>query len=116
MRVVCCAHVGQGILGFWKAPGLRKTTLHLCIVPGVHPMFVLTYSFLSKLEFKFRNPEALWMYLSSWHDWVNITSWISDSQLEGNPAKWPPLPLEAIGQSALCSHYLRNEVLDVLAR
>ncbi|XP_070619126.1 spatacsin isoform X2 [Erythrolamprus reginae] len=67
-------------------------------------------------EFKFCNPEALWMYLSSWHDWVNISSWISDSQPEGNPANWPPLPLEAIGQSALCSHYLHNEVLDVLAR
>lgn len=56
------------------------------------------------------------MYWSSWHDWVNIGSWISDSQPEGNPANWPPLPLEAIGQSALCSHYLRNEVLDILAR
>ncbi|XP_058011704.1 spatacsin isoform X2 [Ahaetulla prasina] len=67
-------------------------------------------------EFKFRNPEVLWMFLSSWHDWLNITSWISDSQLEGNPANWPPLPLEAIGQSALCSHYLHNEVLDILAR
>ncbi|KAG8145260.1 hypothetical protein E2320_013619 [Naja naja] len=67
-------------------------------------------------EFKFHNPEALWMYLSSWHDWVNISLWISDSQPKGDPANWPPLPLEAIGQSALCSHYLRNEVLDILAR
>ncbi|XP_013920684.1 PREDICTED: spatacsin isoform X1 [Thamnophis sirtalis] len=67
-------------------------------------------------EFQFCNPEALWMYLSSWHDWENIRWWISDSQLEGSPAKWPPLPLEAIGQSALCSPYLRNEVLDTLAR
>ncbi|ETE61251.1 Spatacsin [Ophiophagus hannah] len=67
-------------------------------------------------RFKFHNPEALWMYLSSWHDWVNISSWISDSQPKGDPAKWPPVPLEAIGQSALCSHYLRNEVLDILAR
>ncbi|XP_026565199.1 spatacsin [Pseudonaja textilis] len=67
-------------------------------------------------EFRFHNPEALWMYLSSWHDWVNISSWISDSQPKGDPANWPPLPLEAVGQKALCSPSLRNEVLDILAR
>ncbi|XP_029139153.1 spatacsin [Protobothrops mucrosquamatus] len=67
-------------------------------------------------EFRFCNPEALWMYLSSWHDWVNISSWISESRPEGSPANWPPLPLGAIGRRTLCSHYLRNEVLDILAR
>ncbi|XP_025031102.1 spatacsin isoform X1 [Python bivittatus] len=67
-------------------------------------------------EFTFCNPEVLWLYLSSWHDWVNISSWIAESQPQDNVTNWPPLPLEAIGQSALCSRYLRNEVLDILAR
>nr|XP_056721708.1 spatacsin [Euleptes europaea] len=67
-------------------------------------------------ELKSCNPEVLWMHLSSWHDWSNISSWIADSQLQGSSTKWPALSTEALDRSTLCSYYMRNEILDSLAR
>ncbi|KAJ6662923.1 hypothetical protein lerEdw1_011127 [Lerista edwardsae] len=67
-------------------------------------------------QFKSCNPEVLWMYLTSWHDWMNINSWIAESQPQTESSNWPQLTVEAIDQSTLCSNYMRNEILDNLAR
>ncbi|XP_042328622.1 spatacsin isoform X2 [Sceloporus undulatus] len=67
-------------------------------------------------DLKSCNPEVLWMYLTSWHDWANISSWITDSQQQDGSMKWPQLTIETINQSTLCSRYMRNEILDNLAR
>ncbi|XP_053128108.1 spatacsin isoform X2 [Hemicordylus capensis] len=67
-------------------------------------------------EFQSCNPEVLWMHLSSWHDWVNISSWIAEAQRQGSSTNWPQLTAETVGQKTLCSHYMQNEILDHLAR
>ncbi|XP_015273982.1 PREDICTED: spatacsin [Gekko japonicus] len=67
--------------------------------------------------FKSCHPEVLWMHLSSWHDWGSIRSWIADCQSPaGSSMKWPALPTEALDRGTLCSSYMRNEILDSLAR
>ncbi|XP_054858575.1 spatacsin [Eublepharis macularius] len=70
----------------------------------------------SPKEFKSCNPEVLWMHLSSWHDWGNIRSWIAEFQSQGSSTNWPALTTEALDRSTLCSCYMRNEILDSLAR
>nr|XP_008120270.1 PREDICTED: spatacsin [Anolis carolinensis] len=67
-------------------------------------------------ELKSCNPEVLWMYLSSWQDWANISSWMAESQQQERSTKWPQLTIETINQSTLCSPYMQNEILDNLAR
>uniref|UniRef100_A0A8C3IRR4 SPG11 vesicle trafficking associated, spatacsin n=1 Tax=Chrysemys picta bellii TaxID=8478 RepID=A0A8C3IRR4_CHRPI len=71
-------------------------------------------------EFKSCNPEVLWMYLTSQHDWLNICSWIEESQPHSHTsfqqANWPSLTPDIIDQNTLCSSYMRNEILDKLAR
>ncbi|XP_066490937.1 spatacsin [Tiliqua scincoides] len=70
----------------------------------------------SPKDFKSCNPEVLWMHLTSWHDWMNISSWIAESQPQTVSTNWPQLTVEAIDQSTLCSSYMQNEILDNLAR
>ncbi|CAM5087629.1 unnamed protein product [Natator depressus] len=71
-------------------------------------------------EFKSCNPAVLWMYLTSQHDWLNICSWIEESQPHSHTlfqqANWPSLTPDIIDQNTFCSSYMRNEILDKLAR
>ncbi|XP_025009734.2 spatacsin isoform X4 [Gallus gallus] len=65
------------------------------------------------------NPEALWMYLTAQHDWLNISSWIEEFEPNHSlcgQSKWPPLAASIIDQHTLCSGYMRNEILNKLAR
>uniref|UniRef100_A0A8C8R5G6 SPG11 vesicle trafficking associated, spatacsin n=1 Tax=Pelusios castaneus TaxID=367368 RepID=A0A8C8R5G6_9SAUR len=74
----------------------------------------------SHKEFKSCSPEVLWTYLTSQHDWLNICSWIEESQprshMSFEQANWPSLTPDIIDQNTLCSSYMRNEILDKLAR
>ncbi|KAJ7311131.1 hypothetical protein JRQ81_006734 [Phrynocephalus forsythii] len=67
-------------------------------------------------EFKSCNPLVVWMYLSSWHEWGNISSWIEECHPQGRSTSWPQLTLETIYENILCSYYMQNEILDNLAR
>ncbi|NXJ00144.1 SPTCS protein, partial [Psophia crepitans] len=70
-------------------------------------------------ELKGCSPEVLWMHLTAQHDWLNICSWIEDSepnQTSCGEAKWPPLTPDVIDRNMLCSRYLRNDILNKLAR
>eukprot|EP00076_Gallus_gallus_P010413 XP_004943994.1 spatacsin isoform X3 [Gallus gallus] len=65
------------------------------------------------------NPEALWMYLTAQHDWLNISSWIEEFEPNHSlcgQSKWPPLAASIVDQHTLCSGYMRNEILNKLAR
>ncbi|GAB0194307.1 spatacsin [Grus japonensis] len=65
------------------------------------------------------NPEVLWMHLTAQHDWLNICSWIEDSepnQTLCGEANWPPLTPDVIDRNMLCSRYMRNDILNKLAR
>nr|XP_020667859.1 spatacsin isoform X1 [Pogona vitticeps] len=82
-----------------------QVTREMILLPRQHPQ-----------EFKSHNPLVVWMYLSSWHDWGNISSWIAERQPQGRSTNWPQLTLEAIYETILCSRYMQNEILDNLAR
>ncbi|KAM6059562.1 spatacsin [Theristicus caerulescens] len=70
-------------------------------------------------ELKTCNPEVLWMHLTAQHDWLNICSWIEESepnQTLCGQANWPPLTPDIIDRNTLCSSYMRNDILNKLAR
>ncbi|XP_068266385.1 spatacsin [Nyctibius grandis] len=70
-------------------------------------------------ELKTCNPEILWMHLTAQHDWLNICSWIEESEPDQplcGQANWPPLTPDIIDRNMLCSSYMRNDILNKLAR
>ncbi|NXT78963.1 SPTCS protein, partial [Zapornia atra] len=70
-------------------------------------------------ELKGCNPKVLWMHLTAQHDWANICSWIEASdpnQASCGEAAWPPLTADVVDQHMLCSRYMRNNILNKLAR
>ncbi|KAF4017726.1 hypothetical protein G4228_008887 [Cervus hanglu yarkandensis] len=67
------------------------------------------------------SPEALWRYLTARHDWPSIILWIGEFQTQSSHAsleqnKWPPLTVDVVDQNTCCDTYMRNEILDRLAR
>ncbi|KAM6119487.1 spatacsin [Pterocles gutturalis] len=69
-------------------------------------------------ELKTCSPEVLWMRLTTQHDWLNICSWIEESepnQALCGQANWPPLTPDVIDRNTLCSSYMRNDILNKLA-
>lgn len=72
-------------------------------------------------EYKSYSPEALWRYLTARHDWVSIILWIGEFQTQNSYAslqqnKWPPLTTDVMDQNTCCNNYMRNAILDKLAR
>ncbi|XP_010183703.1 PREDICTED: spatacsin, partial [Mesitornis unicolor] len=70
-------------------------------------------------ELKSCNPEILWMHLTAQHDWLNICSWIDErepSQTLCGQTNWPPLAPDVMDRNMLCSSYMRNDILNKLAR
>ncbi|KAM6351543.1 spatacsin isoform 5-T6 [Alca torda] len=70
-------------------------------------------------ELKTCDPEVLWMHLTAQHDWLNICSWIEEwepNQPLCGRAHWPPLTPDIIDRHMLCSSYMRNDILNKLAR
>uniref|UniRef100_A0A8B9PSW5 SPG11 vesicle trafficking associated, spatacsin n=1 Tax=Apteryx owenii TaxID=8824 RepID=A0A8B9PSW5_APTOW len=70
-------------------------------------------------EFKNCNPEALWRHLTAQHDWLSLCSWIEESephQTSRGPVNWPLLTPDIVDRNMLCSGYMRNEILNKLAR
>ncbi|XP_048188243.1 spatacsin [Perognathus longimembris pacificus] len=75
---------------------------------------------MSPKDYKSYSPEALWRYLTARHDWLSITLWTGEFQsLENDVSlenKWPLLTVDIIDQNTCCNNYMRNEILDKLAR
>ncbi|XP_063268578.1 spatacsin isoform X2 [Prinia subflava] len=68
-------------------------------------------------ELKSCSAEALWMHLTAQHDWFSICSWIEESEPSQAPgAAWPPLSPDIVDRSTLCSTYMRQDILNKLAR
>uniref|UniRef100_A0A4W3JY75 SPG11 vesicle trafficking associated, spatacsin n=1 Tax=Callorhinchus milii TaxID=7868 RepID=A0A4W3JY75_CALMI len=62
------------------------------------------------------SPEVLWSHLTSRHCWSKLCAWIETPQSAESPENWPLLTQETVNQNTLCSSYMRNEILDKLAR
>uniref|UniRef100_A0A8C0TDZ5 Spatacsin C-terminal domain-containing protein n=1 Tax=Canis lupus familiaris TaxID=9615 RepID=A0A8C0TDZ5_CANLF len=75
---------------------------------------------ISPEEYKSCSPEALWSYLTAHHD-SSISLWIEEFQAQNSCVllqqnKWPLLTVDVIDQNTCCNNYMRNEILDQLAR
>ncbi|XP_004408728.1 PREDICTED: spatacsin isoform X1 [Odobenus rosmarus divergens] len=76
---------------------------------------------ISPEEYKSYSPEALWSYLTARHDWSSIILWIGEFQTQNSCAsleqnRWPLLTVDVIDRHTCCNSYMRNEILDQLAR
>ncbi|NXO71936.1 SPTCS protein, partial [Phainopepla nitens] len=70
-------------------------------------------------ELRTCSAEVLWMHLTAQHDWVSVCSWIEESEPSQAPcgrAAWPPLSPDIVDRSTLCSTYMRQDILNKLAR
>lgn len=58
---------------------------------------------------------VLWSYLTSLHDAVRASAWVCSSTAADAP-RWPALAPHVINHSSRCGRYLRDQILDLLAR
>ncbi|XP_029909066.1 spatacsin isoform X2 [Myripristis murdjan] len=58
---------------------------------------------------------VLWRYLTSLHDQRRVVDWIQDGEASGAP-RWPELTPELVNSDTACSSYMREKILDLLAR
>lgn len=57
----------------------------------------------------------LWRYLTALHDQRRVVDWIQDQQTPGG-SRWPELTPELVDDNTACSTYMREQILDLLAR
>uniref|UniRef100_A0A8C3NRW5 SPG11 vesicle trafficking associated, spatacsin n=1 Tax=Cyanoderma ruficeps TaxID=181631 RepID=A0A8C3NRW5_9PASS len=110
----------QALLGPQLGPGSRRLTVmfswalwwdellqEMVLLPRKPPQ-----------ELRSCSAEVLWMHLTAQHDWLSICSWIEESEpsqaLCGQA--WPPLSPDTVDRSTLCSTYMRQDILNKLAR
>uniref|UniRef100_A0A9J7XHX0 SPG11 vesicle trafficking associated, spatacsin n=1 Tax=Cyprinus carpio carpio TaxID=630221 RepID=A0A9J7XHX0_CYPCA len=58
---------------------------------------------------------VLWSYLTSLHDGVRASAWVCSSTAADAP-RWPALAPHIINHRSRCGRYLRDQILDLLAR
>lgn len=97
--------------------------IHKCIKCQYFAKILFSVGFIILLFFNTElstcNPEVLWMHLTAQHDWLNICSWIEESepnQTLCGQANWPTLTADIVDRNMLCSGYMRNDILNKLAR
>lgn len=61
------------------------------------------------------NPAVLWRYLTALHDQRRVVDWIQNQENPGG-SRWPELTPELVNNNTACSSYMREQVLDLLAR
>uniref|UniRef100_A0A8C2Z1E5 SPG11 vesicle trafficking associated, spatacsin n=1 Tax=Cyclopterus lumpus TaxID=8103 RepID=A0A8C2Z1E5_CYCLU len=61
------------------------------------------------------DPAVLWRYLTALHDQRRVVDWIQNQQTPGG-SRWPELTPELVDDNTACSAYMREEILDLLAR
>ncbi|XP_023590999.1 spatacsin isoform X2 [Trichechus manatus latirostris] len=76
---------------------------------------------ISTEDYRSYSAEALWRHLTARHDWLSISLWIREFQTQDSYAslqqnRWPPLTVDVIDQNTCCNSYMRNKILDKLAR
>ncbi|XP_006883263.1 PREDICTED: spatacsin [Elephantulus edwardii] len=76
---------------------------------------------ISTDDYRSYSPEVLWRLLTAHHDSLSINLWIREFQTQDSSAslqqnKWPFLSVDVMDQNTCCNNYMRNEILDKLAR
>ncbi|TDH09875.1 hypothetical protein EPR50_G00092640 [Perca flavescens] len=57
----------------------------------------------------------LWRYLTALHDQQRVVDWIQSREASGG-SQWPELTPELVNSNTVCSSYMREQILDLLAR
>uniref|UniRef100_A0A3Q2VZF3 SPG11 vesicle trafficking associated, spatacsin n=1 Tax=Haplochromis burtoni TaxID=8153 RepID=A0A3Q2VZF3_HAPBU len=70
---------------------------------------------LSRLQHAACDASVLWRYLTALHDQRRVVDWIQNTETSGTP-RWPDLTPELVNDSTACSSYMRENILDLLAR
>ncbi|XP_070687544.1 spatacsin [Pempheris klunzingeri] len=59
---------------------------------------------------------VLWRYLTSLHDQHRVVDWIEWNRETAGAPRWPELAPELVNDHTVCSTYMREDILDLLAR
>lgn len=59
---------------------------------------------------------VLWRYLTSLHDHQRVLGWIGGAGQTSSAPRWPELAPEVVNSNTMCSTYMRENILDLLAR
>lgn len=57
----------------------------------------------------------LWSYLTSLHD-HRALAWVGGVGQTSSAPRWPELAPEVVNSSTMCSSYMKEKILDLLAR
>lgn len=74
----------------------------------------LVFCVLGSLELTSCDSAVLWRYVTALHDQERVVSWINGDSCSA--ARWPELTPELVNNNTLCSTYMRENILDLLAR
>ncbi|KAM4676255.1 spatacsin [Discoglossus pictus] len=71
-------------------------------------------------ELHHTTPRVLWRYLTLWHAWPQICSWIDAcgkcETEDTTSSHWTPLTAALVEEHTLCCEYTKQKILDRLAR
>uniref|UniRef100_A0A8C9SK06 SPG11 vesicle trafficking associated, spatacsin n=1 Tax=Scleropages formosus TaxID=113540 RepID=A0A8C9SK06_SCLFO len=107
----CAAHLALGSFFGMLAVKSLFITHFVCNLRVL--MYFMTMLIFSGAALSSCAPDVLWMYLTSLHDCRRITQWIESLPA---PDCWPPLSADIVNHHTLCSSFLKDEILDMLAR
>uniref|UniRef100_A0AAR2LC65 SPG11 vesicle trafficking associated, spatacsin n=1 Tax=Pygocentrus nattereri TaxID=42514 RepID=A0AAR2LC65_PYGNA len=66
------------------------------------------------------DPTVLWSYLTSLHDQTRVTAWLTSMATQDREStaapQWPALTAAIVNGNTHCSDYMRDQILDMLAR
>ncbi|KAI5100334.1 spatacsin isoform 1 [Silurus meridionalis] len=66
------------------------------------------------------NPAVLWSYLTSLHDQDRVTAWLKHTATQdcksSAASKWPAFTAAVVDGNTYCSDYMKDQILDMLAR
>ncbi|KAF0040785.1 hypothetical protein F2P81_006683 [Scophthalmus maximus] len=86
---------------------------------SVHRLFDATHFLrtrvLGSAELSSCDAAVLWRYLTALHNQHRVITWIQNRETTGAP-QWPELAAELVNDDTLCSTFMRENILDLLAR
>lgn len=97
-----------------------KSRNSFCVFGTFHglqqsPCFLSLCVFVS-LELSSCDSAMLWRYLTALHDRRRVVDWIDWNSETSGASWWPELTPELVNNNTVCSTYMRENILDLLAR
>ncbi|XP_068595308.1 spatacsin [Brachionichthys hirsutus] len=71
---------------------------------------------LQRTELTSCDSAVFWRHLTALHDQHRLRDWINCSKEASSALQWPEITPELVNNNTVCSSYLREDILDMLAR